>query len=209
MMTMQNTASHDSSPALADIRQHMVDGDFAAAAASLEAILKESPEATDALYMLAVCQRYLDQHDAALASLTQLKRLAPEHSRAYQEEGHLNRARGRPEAALEAYRRACTLNPALEASYRGQIAILEELGRQHAAERVHVQLGWLLALPKPLLAVTDLIAQNKLAKAEVLCRRFMQKNPRNVEGMRLLAGIGMKLGVLEDAEFLLESAVAF
>ncbi|MCC5872889.1 MAG: sulfotransferase [Gammaproteobacteria bacterium] len=204
-----STSDHNTSDELTAIRQHMVDGDFTAAAASLGAVLAESPEATEALYMLAVCQRYLDQHDAALQSLTQLKRLAPEHSRAYQEEGHLNRARGRHEAALEAYRRACTLNPALEASYRGQIAILEELGRRAAAERVHAQLGWLLALPKPLVAVTDLIAQNKLAKAEALCRRFMQKNPRNVEGMRLLAGIGLKLGVLEDAEFLLESAVAF
>ena len=37
----------------------------------------------------------------------------------------------------------------------------------------------------------------------------MQQQPRNVEGMRLLADIGIRLGVLEDAEFLLESAVEF
>ncbi len=205
MTTMQDSASND----LADIRSRMVDGDFAAAAARLATFPADSPESTEALYMLAVCQRYLGQHESAVASLNKLKRLAPEHSRAYQEEGHLNRALGRSESALEAYRRACTLNPALEASYRGQIAILEELGRHAASDRVRAQLGWLLELPKPLIAVTDLITQNKLGKAEALCRRFMQKNPRNIEGMRLLASIGLRLGVLEDAEFLLESAVAF
>ncbi|TVS08514.1 MAG: sulfotransferase family protein [Gammaproteobacteria bacterium] len=210
---MHDSASDDSSRHISDelaaIRQHMVDGDFAAAASRLEETVAASPESTEAFYLLAVCQRYLDQYEAAIASLEQLKRLAPEHSRAYQEEGHLNGDMGRSEAALEAYRRAYTLNPALEASYRGQITILESLGRHAAAERVHDQLDWLLELPKPLVAVTDLLAQNKLAKAEALCRRFMQKNPRNIEGMRLLASIGLRLGVLEDAEFLLESAVAF
>jgi tetratricopeptide (TPR) repeat protein len=71
------------------------------------------------------------------------------------------------------------------------------------------QLESLEALPKPLVAVTDLIAQGKLIKAEQLCKAFMQKVPRNIEGMRLLADIGSRLGVLEDAEFLLESAVEF
>jgi tetratricopeptide (TPR) repeat protein len=64
-------------------------------------------------------------------------------------------------------------------------------------------------MPKPLVAVTDLIAQGKFVKAEHLCKAFMQKVPRHVEGMRLLADIGSRLGVLDDAEFLLESAVEF
>jgi tetratricopeptide (TPR) repeat protein len=37
----------------------------------------------------------------------------------------------------------------------------------------------------------------------------MLKNPKHIEGMRLLADIGIRLGVLDDAEFLLESAVEF
>jgi cytochrome c-type biogenesis protein CcmH/NrfG len=35
----------------------------------------------------------------------------------------------------------------------------------------------------------------------------MRKNPRNLEGMRLLAEIGLRFGVLEDAEYLLETVV--
>ena len=53
----------------------------------------------------------------------------------------------------------------------------------------------------------DLIHQGKLLKAEDICRQFLQKVPHNVEGMRLLADIGIRLGMLDDAEFLLESAI--
>jgi cytochrome c-type biogenesis protein CcmH/NrfG len=64
-------------------------------------------------------------------------------------------------------------------------------------------------MPKPLLAVLDLVSQRKLLKAEEICRQFLQKVPHHVEGMRLLADIGARLGVLDDAEFLLESALKF
>ena len=51
--------------------------------------------------------------------------------------------------------------------------------------------------------------EGRLLRAEEICRHFLKKQPRNVEGMRLLAEIGSRFGVLDDAEFLLESAVAF
>ena len=54
-----------------------------------------------------------------------------------------------------------------------------------------------------------MLHEGKLLKAEHLCRSYMQKNPTDVEGMRVLAEIAQRHGVLEDAEFLLESAVAF
>jgi tetratricopeptide (TPR) repeat protein len=71
------------------------------------------------------------------------------------------------------------------------------------------QLSTLQATPKPLVAVTDLISEGKLVKAESLCKAFMLKNPRHIEGIRLLADIASGLGVLGDAEFLLESAIEF
>jgi tetratricopeptide (TPR) repeat protein len=57
--------------------------------------------------------------------------------------------------------------------------------------------------------VTDLLAQGKLLKAEDLCRKFLRANPTHVEAMRLLADIAVQFGVLEDAEYLLQSAAEF
>ena len=84
-----------------------------------------------------------------------------------------------------------------------------QVGDEAQANQARHQLQRLQALPKPLVAATDLLAQRKLLKAENLCRQFLQKVPRHVEAMRLLADIGVRLGAMDDAEFLLESAVLF
>ena len=194
---------------LAQIRQKISGGEFSAALDELNRILRQSPQNTEALYMCCVAQRYTGDFQAALATIDQLKTLSPSYSRAHQEEGHVRRALQQWDAALNAYTRALQLNPALEASLRAQLAILTEQGRERSAIRVQAQLEALLKLPQPLRVAKELTAQNKLLKAEAVCRAFLQQNPRNVDGMRELADIGSRLGVLEDAEFLLESAVTF
>lgn len=194
---------------LAKVRQKISGGDFSAALGDLEDILRQSPQNIEALYMLCVAQRYTGDFKSALANLDQLKTLSPAYSRAHQEEGHIRRALKQWDAALSAYTRALQLNPALEASLRAQLDILTEQGRERSAIRVQAQLEALLKLPQPLRTAKELAAQNKLLQAEEVCRAFLQQNPRNVDGMRELAEIGSRLGVLEDAEFLLESAVAF
>ena len=171
-------------------------------------MLTEKEPPPDALYMQAVCYRYTNQPQLALKSLERLKQLSPDHGRAHQEEGHTYRALGRTQLALRSYERASYYNPALESSLRAQIELLSKEDQPERVGRAQSQLDQLLNLPKPLIAVMDLISQGKLLKAEDLCRKFMQKVPHNVEGMRLLADIGIRLGVLEDAEFLLESAVS-
>ena len=191
---------------LAAAQQSIVAKRFDEALRDLEPLLEAEPENTDALYMRAVCHRYKREHAVALEVLEQLKDLMPEHGRALQEEGHNYRDLGRPDDALLAYARACRFNPALEASWRGQLAILASKGLEVQAGQVKAQLDWLQSLPKPLVAVVDLVAQGQLLRAEDLCRQFLRKVPHHVEGMRLLADIGMRLGVLDDAEFLLESA---
>jgi len=181
------------------------------ALADLSVILSAEPEALEALYMSALCYRYLQQFDKAQSFLDQLKRYSPDHSRCHQEQGHLYRAGGQQDLALVAYQRACQLNPALEASWRAQLDILSRQGHAQGpqAQQVAAQLERLKNLPKALVAVSDLIAQGKLIKAEEICRKVLKKAPRHIEAMRLLAEIGTRLGSLDDAEFLLESALAF
>ncbi|MFT5636717.1 MAG: putative Zn-dependent protease [Cognaticolwellia sp.] len=49
--------------------------------------------------------------------------------------------------------------------------------------------------------------EGKLLKAERICRHFLQNNKRHIDGMCLLAEIGIELKVYDDAEFLLASAL--
>lgn len=184
-------------------------GHYEQALADLRLILHDEPGNADALYMSAVCRRYRREFGAALAQLSRLKALAPENGRAYQEEGHAYRDMGRTGHALAAYAQACRFNPALVASWRGQLEILTRSGRTREAAQVRAQLDYLKRMPKPLVTVLDLLSQGKLLKAEDLCRKFLRKVPHHVEAMRLLADIGIRFGVLADAEFLLESAHQF
>ena len=196
-------------PALAAIQARIVGKQYEEALADLKVILRDDPHNTDALYMSAVCHRYRREFDAALAQLARLKAIAPENGRAHQEEGHAYRDMARPGRALGAYAQACRFNPALVASWKGQLNILARTGRLREAAQARTQLDYLKRLPQPLVIVLDLMSQGKLLKAEDLCRKFLGKAPHHVEAMRLLADIGIRFGVLADAEFLLESAHQF
>ncbi|MHA6288095.1 tetratricopeptide repeat-containing sulfotransferase family protein [Maricaulis sp. CAU 1757] len=199
--------SHDETVKRA--RKALMAGEFESAARALEPVLKAVPDHVEALYAAAVCERYRKDYAAAAERLAALKRAAPEYGRAYQEEGHLLKAQGRTGEALDAYALACRFNPALLASWQAQAELHRELGADEAAAHATQQAERLLALPKEVVAVTNLLAEGKLLKAEQLCRGFLVKHPRHVEAMRLLAEIGVRLGVLDDAEFLLESALEF
>ena len=144
--------------------------------------------------------------DAALQDLHAVLAADPTHSRALQESGHVHRRRGDNTAALNDYQRATRLNPSLVASWAGQADLLQALGHSGAARQAASQVAFLKSQPQPLLVVMDLVSRGRLGKAEDLCKRFMQKNPTHVEGMRLLADIAVRLGALEEADLLLSTA---
>lgn len=183
------------------------DKQFDAVLAAAKARLAVAPEESEALYLAAVASRYAGQFDGAAQFLTKLIALSPGHSRALQERGHLSRDRGEWAAALGYYQQAVRANPALIASWQSQQKIFAARGDRYQVAQLERQIAHLKALPAPLLAATDLIAQGKLVVAEQRVRGFLAERPHHVEAMRLLADIGVRLGVLDDAEFLLESAV--
>lgn len=189
------------------IQDKIVKKRFDDALLDLAEVLQSDPDNVEALYMSAVCYRYTRDFKPALGSLAMLKSVAPEHGRAYQEEGHTYRDMGQPDQALQAYALACHFNPALIASWRAQHKILSGKGLERQAIQALSQAERLQELPPVLVAVMDLVSQGRLLKAEDLCRQFLLKIPHHTEGMRLLADIGKRLGVLDDAEFLLESAL--
>ncbi|GMN13748.1 tetratricopeptide repeat-containing sulfotransferase family protein [Altererythrobacter sp. MTPC7] len=184
-------------------------GDFARGRDLALKALESAPDDQEALYMAAVAHRYCREYDKADAVLSHLHAVSPEFGRAWQETGHLLRDRGDGDAAVAAYARAVKFNPALEASWRAQADLLASAGRTAEANAAMQQSQRLRALPRELVAVTNHLHEGRVLRAEQICRAFLLEHPRNVEGMRLLAQIGIKLGILDDAEFLLESAVSF
>ncbi|NNJ64567.1 MAG: tetratricopeptide repeat protein, partial [Xanthomonadales bacterium] len=101
------------------------------------------------------------------------------------------------------------LNHALLASWRELAELHRRLHNLPASELAEAEYNRLSKLPAELVSVTSLIHDGKLYRAEQLCRAFLRKNPHHIEAMRLLAMLGVRLFVYDDAEFLLESCVEF
>lgn len=190
-------------------QQALQAGDVTGALTRAEALLNDEPGDADALYVAAVACRYAARHDEARAYLLRLHAASPEYGRAWQESGHLARADGDLEGALSAYARACQFNPMLEASWRAQAELHDAAGHRARADAARAQSERIAAMPPELLAAGNHLHEGRLLRAEEFCRHYLRENPNHVEGMRLLAEIGSRLGVLEDAEFLLDSALAF
>jgi tetratricopeptide (TPR) repeat protein len=210
---MQNQRIPDSQPdpdqSIESAKALLSNGRAEDACLVLRDLLRELPQHEEGLYVFAVCLRYAGKFEGAKATLEKLQRLRPSYGRAWQEEGHLHMAMGNLPAARIAYRKAVTRNNSLLASWQAleQMALDDQDQALFAETAEHRQR--LAALPPELLSVRNMISENKLYRAERLCRSFMQEHPQHIEGMRLLADLGVRSGVLDDAEFILESAVEF
>ncbi|MEM9670751.1 MAG: sulfotransferase [Pseudomonadota bacterium] len=180
-------------------------GRFVDAAKMLANLLEDHPDHVDGLYCLAVCQRKQDRVEDALHTLDRLNATAPKYGHGFQERGFVHQALSNHAEAIDAFDKAVTLNPALHASWR----VLADVKTYPRREEATLQLNWLTGLPPELVSVTSFLHQDKLHKAEQLCRKFLQKTPHHPEAMRLLAEIGSKFKVYDDAEFLLESCLEF
>jgi tetratricopeptide (TPR) repeat protein len=191
------------------IRGLMGRNQFAAALAAAEALVNEVPENRDVLYMLAVNQRYLNRIPDALRTLDRLEAVHPHFARSFQERGHCHLAARDPGAAIEAYLQAVNINPALPASWKALNLLFRSLGRTADAEIAASHVAILAKLPVAIVTARSMLADGEVYEAERVIRQFLQTHVDHVEGMRLLAQIGMKLDILDDAEFLLESVLVF
>jgi tetratricopeptide (TPR) repeat protein len=189
------------------IRALLERGQFAPALAAAQALRAQVPENRDALYMTAVSLRYLQRIPEALAMLAELEKHYPDYSRLFQERGHCHVAMRSPEPAIQAFLRAVNLNPSLPTSWNALQVLFRMTGRRTDAEYAAGQAAKLADLPAELLAAFGMFADGEIQAAERIVRQYLLTHGDHIEGMRLLAQIGMKLDVVDDAELLLENVL--
>jgi tetratricopeptide (TPR) repeat protein len=189
------------------LRALLQQGQFAAALADALTLREQVPENRDVWYIIAVSQRYLKRISDALATLVRLEQLHPHFSRLFQERGHCHVALKEAEPAIEAYLRAVNINPALPASWNALKVLFNMTGRSADAELAAQHTAKLATLPAEVITATGLFSDGDIIPAEQMIRQFLLKHGDHVEGMRLLAKIGMKLEVYDDPELLLEHAL--
>ena len=190
------------------IRLLLQRGDNQAALHAGRALLAQVPQNRDVLYMIAVAQRYLHAPERALETLARLQAAHPSYSRLFQERGHCHVALGDPAAALQAYLEAVNINPSLPASWHALKVLFGAAGRPAEAADAAGHVSKLASLDPAIVTASSMFADGEIHAAEDVVRAFLKDHPTDVEAMRLLARIGIKLDILDDAEFLLDSVLA-
>ncbi len=190
------------------LRLLLEQGHYPEALAGATALLARVPENRDAWYLLAVSQRFMQMIPEALATLGEFERIHPGYSRLHQERGHCHVARRDADAAIEAFLRAVNINPALPASWNALRTLFRMTGRTAEAEMAAAHVEALSKQPPEIVTASSMFADGEILPAERMVRDYLLEHGDHVEAMRLLAKIGMKLDVLDDAELLLESLLA-
>ena len=208
--TLSGAASDCGSPIEAAVlaaRQLLQQREFSKALAAAEALARKVPENRDVLYLIAVSQRYLARIEDALATLARIELLHPSYGRLFQERGHCYRALGNASAAIEAYRHAVALNASLPSSWQSLAVLYRATGSAEDSKNAAEMATHLKDLPVAVVTANSLLSEGETLAAEHMIRHFLLEQPDHVEGMRLLARIGMKFRVLDDAELLLETVL--
>ena len=194
---------------LAQAQKMLMQGNLDGAQRIITDVLKEEADNKAALYIQAVLYRYNQKLDKAESTLGTLLTQSPEFGRAHQELGYVFKSKGELKDAIIAFQQAVKANPALTGAWHELVQLFKTVNNQPEALKAEQQLLRLQSLPKELLAVINYLHEDKLVKAEKLCRAFLKVNPTHTEAMRLLADIASRFGVLNEAEFLLENAINF
>ena len=193
----------------ASVQRLLQAGDATEAVRRLDHWHTNNEPTSESLYLLAVSYRYAGDLPQALETIEQLRTLAPRFGRGFQEAGHIYLASRNQQQALSAFQHAVALNDSLLGSWRAIIKLCARPEHSQLRKQALLQSEKLAALPPALLSVRNAIAEANLRKAEDICRHFLKQNPTHVEAMRLLADLAVRSEVLDDAEFLLESALEF
>jgi len=131
----------------------------------------------------------------------------PSYAKGHEELGRSLLLLGRTDEAITRLRRALELDPKLQSAQLTLVHALTESGRAQEADEI--MQAFLRADP-----ARELIAKaaehhraGRLEEAEAIYREILRRDPRNLEAMRLLALIAMRLEHYGQAESLLKRAV--
>ncbi len=172
--------------------------------AACEEARKTVPDDTRFVFMQGAALRRAGDLETAVELLNQTVAAAPKLAAAHLELGlaflSLVRLRDAREALEQAVAVQADLQPAWRALYDVRAAEGDDAGAADAFRRA---LG--ASEPDPVLQkALDLFKVGRYGIAEGICREYLRQRPMDVDAIRLLAEIGIKLGVVDEAVLLLE-----
>ncbi len=167
-------------------------------------ILRVLPDSEPGRRILAAALRGQGKAEASVEQLQGLVARNIGSASFLNEWGQSLAAVGRHQEAIENLQRAVKLDPRQADAWKALGDQLMLAGQADAAQDAYQRYSALVVRHPELAEAADLIRAGKLAKAEQLVRTLVKRHPDDVNGLRMLADIGMKLNRYDDARVLLE-----
>ena len=201
----------DSSPTIASevatLRALLRERKFSDVLTAGQALLAREPAQREALLFVAVAQRQLKQIAEAFETLATLERHHPRFSRLHEERGRCFVELRRASAAIESFLTAVSLNHALPGSWSMLEGLYRLTGQADDAATAASQVATLGKIPQDIVTATGLFEDGDWEAAESLVRSWLIRHGDHIEGMRLLARIGIARKIYDDPEILLQTVL--
>jgi tetratricopeptide (TPR) repeat protein len=185
----------------------MQSGDPEMAMKICQGALEQTPDEPNFLTLLgASLARQLRWSDAEDALKRALKS-APDYPKAHEELGNVFLRNGKPEAAIDCLERALELDPSLDSA---RMRLSQALNRAGDPDQAYsIMESFLEKNPHHKLMVEAAELQHKghTEAAEKIYRDILRQDSRNVDALRMLALLAIRLEHYKDAETLLRRAV--
>jgi len=203
MDSSQPGAATDRAAEAAHIRALLRQQKFGEASTAARALLERHPTDREALLFAAAAARCLGQVGDALATLNTLEQHHPRFSRLFEERGNCLVFLKQAREAIDAFLTAVNLNHALPNSWRMLEGLYRMTGQAENQKAAAAHVATLKEIPQEIVTATGFFMDGDLEIAETLVRAYLIEHGDHIEGMRLLARIGIARKIYDDAELLL------
>ncbi len=167
-------------------------------------ILKVYPNMEPAVRILGTAYRLQGQPQKGLEVLEPLAKKNASSADLLHELGLCLGAAGRGQEAIVVLRQAVQLKPGHAGAWRTLGDQLDAAGDEDQSRKAYDEHLRVSTGHPELVDAAGHLRANELGKAEGLVRGVLKKDPGDVNALRMLAEIGIKMGKLEDAQHLLE-----
>ncbi|HEX9707802.1 MAG TPA: sulfotransferase [Steroidobacteraceae bacterium] len=183
-------------------------GELCAAEQRCRAALLRYPRDVNMQALLGALLVKMDRVDEAEKILRDVVAAAPTFAKPHEDLGFLLVQANRPADALPFLERATRLDPSLERAWFTLGKALALLRRGPESDAAFEKCFALSPERRLMALAAEHQKEGRIEEAERLYRRVLRDSPRNVDAMRLLALIAVKVDHADDAENLLEHAIS-
>ena len=175
-------------------------GKFMEAEDTCRDAVNQNPDEVNMLALLGATLIKTKKYSEAEKYLRMTVDLAPTFAKPHEDLGYLLLKLKRPDEAIEVLEKATRLDPGLELAFLTLGKALAETGKGKEADEAFEKAFSLSPERKALAHASECYKEGQIEEAEKICRKVVQKNPSNVEALRLLGIMSAGLGREGDAE---------